>query len=193
MAVLSEIVRNVLVIVLVASFLELMLPEGALRPFVRFAIGLFILIAVLNPVAGVLFSERDINIEWWDLKVNPRQEEQVLQQGEKIHQQIWQSNQEALSDKVAGQISAVAMLVPGVEDVETRVVLDESGGVQSLQLVVRPQTTTAAEEGQMRVFGGSETGMSAQDQEAIRSKLSSIIANLYGFEDTAIQIEFQGG
>ena len=56
MTVLSEIVRNVLVIVLIASFLELMLPEGTLRPFVRFAIGLFILIVVLSPLAGILFS-----------------------------------------------------------------------------------------------------------------------------------------
>ena len=48
MAILSEIVRNILVIVLIASFLELMLPEGTLRPLVRFAIGLFILI-IMSP------------------------------------------------------------------------------------------------------------------------------------------------
>lgn len=94
MTVLSEIVRNVLVIVLIASFLELMLPEGTLRPFVRFAIGLFILIAVLSPLAGILFSDRSINIEWWDMKINPAQQEQILQQGEKINAQIWHLDQE---------------------------------------------------------------------------------------------------
>lgn len=194
MAVLSEIVRNVLVIVLIASFLELMLPEGTLRPFVRFAVGLFILIAVLNPVAGVLFGSRTINTEWWDLKVNPGQQEQVLQQGQEINRQIWGAHQDALSDKVAGQISAVAMLVPGVEHVETRVVLNESGGVESMHLVVKPQPASSEDEtGRVGVFGGSAAVLSAEEQEAIQNKLSTIIRNLYGFEDTAVQIEFQGG
>lgn len=193
MAVLSEIVKNVLVIVLIASFLELLLPEGTLRPFVRFAIGLFILIAVLSPLAGVLFSNRSINIEWWDMKVNPAMEEQILEQGEKINKQIWHLDQEALSDKVAGQISAVALLVPGVEYVETHVILDESGSVESLQLVVRPQAVLADEEaGSVGLFQEAESA-SFKEQEVIRSKLSTIIKNLYGFEDTAIQIEFQGG
>jgi len=194
MAVLSEIVRNVLVIVLIASFIELMLPEGTLRPFVRFAMGLFILIAVLNPVAGVLFENRTINTEWWDLKIDANQQEQVMERGEEINRQIWRSHQQALADKMAGQISAVAVLVPGVEDVETQVVLNESGEVESMHLLVKPQPlATADESGQVGVFGSNAADLSAEEQEAIRSKLSTIIKNLYGFEDTIVQIEFQGG
>ena len=56
MQLLSEIVRNVIVIIIIASFLELLLPQGTLQPLVRFAIGLFILIAVLNPVMGFLLG-----------------------------------------------------------------------------------------------------------------------------------------
>ncbi|HQA49166.1 MAG TPA: stage III sporulation protein AF [Syntrophomonadaceae bacterium] len=193
MTVLSEIVRNVLVIVLIASFLELMLPEGTLRPFVRFAIGLFILIAVLSPLAGILFSDRSINIEWWDMKINPAQQEQILQQGEKINAQIWHLDQETLADKVAGQIGAVALLVTGVEDVEAHVVLDESGSVESVQLLVRSQAVSVDEEaGRVGIFREAES-VSFEEQEAIRNKLSAIIKNLYGFEHTAIEIEFQGG
>lgn len=187
MTVLSEIVRNVLVIVLIASFLELMLPEGTLRPFVRFAIGLFILIAVLSPLAGILFSDRSINIEWWDMKINPAQQEQILQQGEKINAQIWHLDQETLADKVAGQIGAVALLVPGVEDVEAHVVLDESGSVESVQLLVRSQAVSVDEEaGRVGIFREAES-VSFEEQEAIRNKLSAIIKNLYGFEHTAIE------
>ena len=117
-----------------------------------------------------------------------------MEQGEKINQQIWQSQQEVVSDKVAGQIGAVALLVPGVEDVETQVVLNKAGTVESLQLVVRPQVTSTDEEAsQVGLFGESEPSLSAEEQEAIRSKLSTIIENLYGFENTVIQIEFQGG
>lgn len=194
MAVLSEIVKNVLVIVLIASFLELMLPEGTLRPLVRFAIGLFVLIAILSPLAGILFSDRNINIGWWDLPMEPGQEAQIIEQGEKINQKIWQSQQEVVSDKMAGQIGAVALLVPGVEDVEAQVVLNQAGMVESLQLMVRPQVNSSDEEvSQVGLFGESEPSLSPEEQEVIRSKLSTIIENLYGFDNTVIQIEFQGG
>lgn len=194
MAILSEIVKNVLVIVLIASFLELMLPEGTLRPLVRFAIGLFVLIAILSPLAGVLFSDRNINIGWWDLPMEPGQEAQIIEQGEKINQKIWQSQQEVVSDKMAGQIGAVALLVPGVEDVEAQVVLNQAGMVESLQLMVRPQVNSSDEEvSQVGLFGESEPSLSPEEQEVIRSKLSTIIENLYGFDNTVIQIEFQGG
>ena len=194
MAVLSEIVKNVLVIGLIASFLELMLPEGTLRPLVRFAIGLFVLIAILSPLAGVLFSDRNIDIEWWDLQIDAGQEAQIMEQGEKINQQIWQSQQDLVSDQVAGQIGAVALLVPGVEDVEAQVALNEAGAVESLQLVVRPQVTSSDEEvSQVGLFGESESSISSEEQEVIRSKLSTIMENLYGFDNSLIQIDFQGG
>jgi stage III sporulation protein AF len=148
---------------------------------------------VLSPLAGILFSDRSINIEWWDMKINPAQQEQILQQGEKINAQIWHLDQETLADKVAGQIGAVALLVPGVEDVEAHVVLDESGSVESVQLLVRSQAVSVDEEaGRVGIFREAES-VSFEEQEAIRNKLSAIIKNLYGFEHTAIEIEFQGG
>ena len=51
MSVLTEIVRNILVIIIMASFLELLLPEGH-TPFCALCHRAFVLIAVLNPVLG---------------------------------------------------------------------------------------------------------------------------------------------
>ena len=48
MDVLVEIVKNLLVIIILASFLELLLPGGGMKPYVRLAIGMFVLIAVLT-------------------------------------------------------------------------------------------------------------------------------------------------
>lgn len=194
MGLLSEIVRNVLVIVLVASFLELIMPEGTLRPFVRFAIGLFILVAVLNPIAGALFADKDLEIQWWDSQSHlEKQEEQILRTGQEINQQIWDNNQELLASKVEGQISAVAILVPGVDDVETKVQLDGTGSLDSLNLVVKPQSNAARDaEGRVGAFSGNTAGAGAQEQEEIRRKLTSVICNLYGLENVSIEIEFEG-
>jgi stage III sporulation protein AF len=82
MSVLTEIVRNILVIIIMASFLELLLPEGAIRPFVRFAIGLFVLIAVLNPVLGYFFDDSNFQITWWDYQMEAVEEESLLRRGQ---------------------------------------------------------------------------------------------------------------
>ena len=56
MEVLAEIVRNLLVIIIISSFLEMLLPEGNTRPFVRFAVGMFVLIAILTPSLHYLYD-----------------------------------------------------------------------------------------------------------------------------------------
>ena len=42
MEVLTEIVTNLLVIIIISSFLEMMLQEGNTKPFVHFAVALFV-------------------------------------------------------------------------------------------------------------------------------------------------------
>jgi stage III sporulation protein AF len=100
MSVLTEIVRNILVIIIMASFLELLLPEGAIRPFVRFAIGLFVLIAVLNPVLGYFFDDSNFQITWWDYQMEAVEEESLLRRGQEINQNIMNHNQSLLKEKL---------------------------------------------------------------------------------------------
>ena len=56
MDVLVEIVKNLLVIIILASFLELLLPGGGMKPYVRLAIGMFVLIAVFTLVIMCFYA-----------------------------------------------------------------------------------------------------------------------------------------
>ena len=67
MEILTGIVKNLVVIVVVAGFLELLLPDSSMRPFVRFTIGLFIIIAIINPLLSVFYSGNDLKSLAWDL------------------------------------------------------------------------------------------------------------------------------
>jgi len=78
--------------------------------------------------------------------LTPTSRNRLWRGARKFNRQIWRSHQQALADKMAGQISAVAVLVPGVEDVETQVVLNESGEVESMHLLVKPQPLATADE-----------------------------------------------
>lgn len=195
MAVLAGIVKNVLVIIIMASFLEILLPEGRVKPFVRFAIGLFIIIAVLNPVLNVLFEKRDFEVNLWDYHLSPEQEREVLERGSRINQQLARTGESSFTEKIEGQVSAVAMLVPGVKEVETRAALDGGGGLKKLVLLVRPEENTGlpGKGDEVKAFSKGGEQFPPVDHKQMEEKIRGVINNLYGFKNIEIEVQFEGG
>ncbi len=194
MAVLAGMVKNVLVIIILASFLEVLLPEGRVKPFVRFAIGLFIIIAVLNPVLNALFEQREFEISLWDYKVSSEQEREILEKGNRINQQIVVSTEAGIKEKMEGQVSAVAMLVPGVKEVKTNATLNDEGRLNRLDLTVRLEESEHSQKGgEVNVFLGEGDAPSAEDKKQIEEKMRGVINNLYGFQNLEINVQFEGG
>lgn len=193
MSTLAEIVKNVLVIIIITSFLEMMLPEGGIKPFVRFAIGLFIIITVLNPVLGFFFEEHKLEIEWWDARTASSAPERIDQAGKELNQQIMSVNNQNLQEKVEGQVSAVAQLVPGVERVKTTAQLDQQGNLTSLKVVITPdkrRTDPAGNEDPARLTG---TGPGKEAHDLIKSKVLDLLNNIYGFNGVNKEILIEGG
>lgn len=194
MAVLTDIVRNVLVIVLVAGFMEMLLPEGNMKPLVRLCIGMFILIAVLHPVLGFFFDERAFSIDSWDYQ--PKQSEPVVdikEEGTRIHQTLINQSKLAAKEKLEEQIDAVAVLVPGVEKVQSQVDVDESGKVRNLILSVRIESTEVNSGNKKTGQDRGRYGVDADYREQLANKISGLMHNFYGLEENAIKIEFEGG
>ncbi|MDD4562564.1 MAG: stage III sporulation protein AF, partial [Syntrophomonadaceae bacterium] len=192
--VLAGMVKNVLVIIILASFLEVLLPEGRVKPFVRFAIGLFIIIAVLNPVLNALFEQREFEINLWDYKVSSEQEREILEKGNRINQQIVVSTEAGIKEKMEGQVSAVAMLVPGVKEVKTNATLNDEGRLNKLDLTVRLEESEHSQKGgEVNVFLGEGDVPSAEDKKQIEEKMRGVINNLYGFQNLEINVQFEGG
>lgn len=193
MAILSEIVRNVLVIVLVAGFLEMLLPEGNMKPLVRLCIGLFVLIAVLNPLLGFFFSHHNFQMGSWDYQ--PEQAEPAIDiaaRGAAVHQALVGQSAKVANAKLEEQINAVAVLVPGVEAVDTRVRTNKNGQVESMTLFVK----TEARGGDPKRAGTSSltiNKMDSDERKRLEKKITNLVHNLYGFENSSIEIKFEGG
>ncbi|HZK44506.1 MAG TPA: stage III sporulation protein AF [Syntrophomonadaceae bacterium] len=192
--VLTEIVRNVLVIVIISSFFELLLPDGKSRPFVRFAIGLFLLISILNPTLSYLYSNKEFKIDLWAYTEEVSTEEDLMETGAKINEQIMSQGDELIKQKLEGQISAVAILVPGIEEVDAKVDISNHGGISKLHIMVRPETIEMEDSsGKIGVFNHQLNKYSSEEKEAIQKKLLSVLGNMYGIDGGQIKIEFVGG
>jgi len=192
---LVEIVKTVLVIIIVASLLELLLPESSLKPFVSFTMGLFVLIAILNPVLNVAFRDRNFEINFWDYRYDQAMEEEMLEKGLEINQQVMDSNQQQVQEKLQGQISALTSLVPGVKAVEARIEKGDAGTADKVMLLVRVESDEADKPGtDVTVFGGSrEEELKREEQEQIKNKILMLVDNIYGMKADQIEITFEEG
>lgn len=194
MTLLTEMVRNLLVIIIMASFFELLVPNGSIKPFVRFAIGLFILITILNPTLTLLFDNRSFQVNLWDYQSKNFNQNDIQANGKKINQQITGNSNELMKDKLEGQIGAMALLVPGVEDVDIKAEMNDDGSIHKLNLTVKPDKGKTTEpKGDVKVFSGNHDSISLKEQAQIRDKITTIINNLYGISNVDIDINFEGG
>lgn len=190
MEILVTIVKNLLVIVVVASFLEILLPDSSIRPFVRFAIGLFVILAILNPILSVFFSGRAVQVGAWDLPWEYEESNDYQQTGREVNRDIQKVGSELIRAKLEQQISSMAILVPGVGDIQTKVTMTPGDGELSrVEMVIEP-VSTVSEEDSVTVFSSRE--QHDQEREIIVKKLNSMMKNLYGLNEDQVVIKFKG-
>ncbi len=189
----AEIVKNLLIIIIVTSFLELLLPEGGLKPFVRFAIGLFVIITVLNPVLSFVFDKDEFEIKWWDTGPMQYQEQLISRTGEGINKSISDYGSYSLKEKIEGQINALVLLVPGVKDSLSKVEIDGKGGILSLEIELIPEVKESGEDSTETLSLLERQKMQQVQTEAVRQKVNELIKNLYGFEQVKVDIVDEGG
>ena len=184
------IVKNLLVIVVIASFLEILLPDSSIRPFVRFAIGLFVILAILNPILSVFFSGRAMQAGAWDLPWEYEESDDYQQVGREVNRDIREVGSELIREKIEQQISSTAILVPGVGDLQTRVIMTPGEGkLSGVEMVIVPVSTAPGEDS-----GTAFSSRDRQDQEReiIVKKLTSMMKNLYGVNEDQVVIKFKG-
>ncbi len=192
MDVIAEIVRNLLVIIIISTILEMMLPEGSTQPFVRFAVGMFVLIAILTPSLGYLYEEKTFQISSWDDRQYKAETDRINRNSEKIQEQIAAQSGSLLQKKVEGQIGAVAILVPGVNDVEAAVTIADNGNPQKISLIVRSASADKNRPVQPVEVWGESGAAENSDQDAISNKMKKLLANLYGLQEEDINVKFEG-
>ncbi|MGE5405349.1 MAG: stage III sporulation protein AF [Candidatus Saccharibacteria bacterium] len=190
MEILGSITRNVLIITMIASFLEIMLPESSMRPFVRFVIGLFVIISVLNPLVQWLYHSRGLESQAWDLSWNYESQDSLQKEGLEMNQQLQSEAEGALKQKLENQVRALTSLVPGVAEISPKVKIDpQTRRLDSIELAVK-QTRDDKEEGTpVQAFSANS---SQSSQGIVRTKLLNLMENMYGIDRKNISIKFEG-
>jgi len=123
---LQTLVRNLALILLLATFLEMLLPNKSMRGFVQMVMGLFVISAILTPITTFLHTPLSMDIPAWTI-TTPQDLPAIAVEGQGA--QIGRDAvQEQYRQILINQIKALAMGVSGVGDAEVEVRFEEGAG-----------------------------------------------------------------
>lgn len=214
MEVLTELVRNVIVIVLLTTFLDLLLPSSNMQRFVKVIMGLFILVSVLTPVLSLLSREQDFAVFNWSHDNPGQRYTTVLQDSSRltaVNQELFLQNYRARVEK---QMEALVLLVRGVGKAQVTVQLQQSKagshleGIKNVEVLIgREPEEEAAEDsvsiepikveislGPDSVPKETETGYreaATAEEKRIASEVRRTIAQYFGLELQQIKVFFE--
>lgn len=200
---LSDIVKNVAIIILLTTFLDMLLPNTSMQRFIKVVMGLFVLLAIITPILDLFQADYDLTA--WQLSSLPEYKvETVLAQGEKIVKLQGDQALEEYTNRLERQIEALVKLVPGVGVVSCKVIAEPIKKVGAIAKIEKAIVwVTPAEQidsgkevepvDPVRIQIGTlndSTPTMDKFNQVVEEKIVNIIANYYNLQKEDIEIIF---
>jgi stage III sporulation protein AF len=200
---LSDIVKNVAIIILLTTFLDMLLPNNSMQRFVKVVMGLFVMVAILTPILNLF--EGDFELSAWQLSSLPQHKvETVLAQGEELVKIQQEQALVEYKSRLEKQMEALIKLVPNVLFVKCEVALEPVeqigtlGKIEKVMVWVTPGEDTTSPEGikpvekvQINIRSENRSSVTKAERDPVmEEKINTIITNYYNLEEQEIEIIF---
>lgn len=187
MEVLHTLVIELVMLVVLAAFLELLIPAGDLSRYVRMVLGLLIIVAVLQAATG--FWQRGRVPDFGALSLQSPSATFAGDRALEAGQRRWEENRAAALDSyrdgLARQIMALAALNPDTEIGEVVVELnldgvrEPMGSIRGVTLVPAPAVEKHGE--------GSVSWAEEEARKVSLERLCRTVAEFYGLEPERVR------
>ena len=140
----AQIVCSLILLLLLYSLLELMLPGGNISRFVRLVMGLALLAVAVSPLSRG-WGSADAGELLPAMSSFREQGAEQAARGQEIERQLTAAARQEQEARLAVQLAALAELVSGVEQARARVELDENGAPVQVTLYIEAASPAQAE------------------------------------------------
>ncbi|MDA8233781.1 MAG: stage III sporulation protein AF [Clostridia bacterium] len=211
MDIIREMVRNIAIIVVLTSLLEMLLPVSNMQRFVRVVMGLFIIITLLNPVLALVDKEVAFQVSG-PMVGREGELAGILDKGKALSEESRSQAMAQYEEKLGQQVMAVAQMVPGINLNQVKVkVKNETGAnqgeIKEIRLVLNTEPPKEAKDPNqggiqgvdpVKIEVGSQGGEEAKTALAgqednldgeTRKRLIETIANFYSIKPEQVHIE----
>ena len=205
MTVLTELVRNIILIILLTTFLELIMPSSSMQRFVKVVMGLFVLIAILNPILNVIKQEQNLEAFIWQQEEwSPTQFNSVFEQRarlQKVNQDmLWENYRQ----KLESQMQFLIQSVSGVENSAVQVKLKQSNDSSNQELIkevtVIVNKKVKEEERRDELIKPIEIVMEevkvekidaiGREEHLIKAKIVQTLSQYFGLQEQQVKVNF---
>lgn len=192
-AMITNWVKYIIFIVLFAYFLELLLPNNSMQRFVRVIMGLFIMLAILNPVIDIVQNHITPN-QVPALSVNTAHSAVILNKAKNTSSEREQLSVEIFKNELAQQMKVMIVVLDGVADAKVIINTNPvSNGklhtrVSSVVVYVTPGIAKAGAPIAKVSIGEqvkSTTGLNIELQQ----KIKRLLAELYQLPKEIIEVK----
>ncbi len=113
----SHLIKNLIILVILASFLEIILPDNKFQPYIKMVVGVMIMISILNPILQILNIMPDLEMEI--LKTGANYYEDV----DYIDQEVIKHNQQLIVSEYKRRLNnQVGEIISNYRELETAAV-----------------------------------------------------------------------
>ncbi len=179
---LTEWVRNIVLIILVANFIEMLLPESSTKKDVQMVIGLFIILAILSPIIN-LVNYRPSSISLANIFYDNRPSfQEIVARGEEFRRENQQEYNQH-TEKLAKQIESLIKLNSNYNDITARIKLSEDR-LEGINILIRDNSIK-----NIRIDLNKEDKQITNNQQEEIKNLKELISAFYGIEEENIEIK----
>lgn len=122
---LRELTRNLVLILVLAAFLEMLLPGKKFKPYLRLVVGLFVLLTIVQPILE--FVDQDLQFHFTMPEASIGQRDTILADGYELQKHHGEEAAKTIQNNLEKQVEAMIYLIPQVEKVETSLSLGVDG------------------------------------------------------------------
>jgi stage III sporulation protein AF len=179
-AALTSWIKEIIYIILFATFLEFLLPNGQMRKFIRVIIGLFIMLAILSPVMDIMSRGQQLDRNF-SQRVMSRQDSKTNESATKIAASQEELARDLYRQQLAKQIRAIVVTLAGVGDAQVVVELDQPvnntrpGDIHKVLITLQQRQLSSV--APVALSGAEPVDNGPDDQ--VKAKVTRTVAELY--------------
>lgn len=189
---LKELIRNLAFILLLATFLEMLLPSKSMQGFVKLVMGLFVIAAIMNPLSDFLKIDFRTEVPAW-IEVSSNDLPVLAAEGE-TQDTGKTAVREQYKKILISQIRVLVSAIDGVKDTEIDVELDQlKGGFSDYPQILKVNILFSQQSGIVSpvkpVIIGEDKNEEKGSESAKAKEIKKQIASLMQIPETIIVVK----